>query len=191
MPIVRADAARNRAAILDHARRLIAERGADVTIDEIAQAAGLAVGTLYRHHPTKAHLVEAVVAESTEQIADRAEQAAAAVDHGADPGVELASLFRDIAQRSRTDRAVKQAATSLGARTPDVEAALGGSSDDTPTTRAVDAVGRVLASAQSSGAIRSDVVLADLLLIVESLPATADPDVLDRYLDIILSGLRA
>lgn len=88
------------------------------------------------------------------------------------------------------DRGVKQAATSLGARTPDVGAALGGTSDGTPTARAVEAVGRVLLSAQSAGSIRSDVSLTDLLLIVESLPVTADPDALDRYLDIVLTGLR-
>lgn len=186
---VRADAARNRATILDHARRLIADRGVEVTMDEIAAASGLAVGTLYRHHPTKADLVGAVVDESVRRIADRAAQAVEAIERGADPGEQLDALFRAVAERSRADRAVKQAAAALGARLPDVDTAI--SDDvDTPARHAVLAVERVLTAAQAAGVVRGDITVADLLVVIEAVPPTADAAALERYLDIVLSGIR-
>ena len=59
----RADAVRNRASILEAARRLVAEQGTEVAMGEIARAAGVAVGTLYRHFPNKTDLLAAVVNE--------------------------------------------------------------------------------------------------------------------------------
>ena len=68
----RADAVRNRTSILEAARRLVAEQGTEVAMGEIARAAGVAVGTLYRHFPNKADLLAAVVNEYVEALADDA-----------------------------------------------------------------------------------------------------------------------
>ena len=66
----RADAVRNRTAILEAARQLVTEQGTEVAMGEIARAAGVAVGTLYRHFPNKADLLAAVVNEYVEALAD-------------------------------------------------------------------------------------------------------------------------
>src|SRR5919201_1150349 len=60
---LRADARRNRERILKAARHACAEHGASVQIDDVARAAGVGVGTVYRHFPTKDALIEALVAE--------------------------------------------------------------------------------------------------------------------------------
>ena len=78
----RADAVRNRARILKAARRLITDRGPEVGMSEISRAAGVAVGTLYRHFPTKTDLVAAVVIEYVESLARAAEEAWDRVETG-------------------------------------------------------------------------------------------------------------
>src|SRR5688500_782616 len=85
----RADAERNRVRILAAARELIARDGPAVRMDAIAAAAGLAVGTLYRHFPTKDALVTAVVEDSVAAIADLAEGARSRLGEGVEPGTVL------------------------------------------------------------------------------------------------------
>ena len=80
---LRADAVRNRNNILAAARKQITLHGPDAGMDEIAAAAGVAVGTLYRHFPTKTDLVAAVVAEYVEQVAADADAALTRATSGA------------------------------------------------------------------------------------------------------------
>src|SRR5262245_23983686 len=65
---LRADAARNRARVLDAARTAFAEAGLDVGVEEIARRAGVGKGTLYRRFPTKAALVRAIFEDILEEI---------------------------------------------------------------------------------------------------------------------------
>ncbi|WP_432510159.1 TetR/AcrR family transcriptional regulator [Kineococcus sp. SYSU DK001] len=72
---LRADALRNRALIVDAARRLFAERGLDVTLHDVADAAGVGVGTVYRRFPDKDALLGGLVAAKYEALVELAEKA--------------------------------------------------------------------------------------------------------------------
>lgn len=73
----RADAARNRALLLATAKHVFGAKGPAASLDEIAKAAGVGIGTLYRHFPTRDALVEEVYRNETQQLADAAERLAA------------------------------------------------------------------------------------------------------------------
>jgi AcrR family transcriptional regulator len=68
--ILRADARRNRERVLAAARQRFAEDGLDAQIDDIAKAAGVGVGTVYRHFPTKEDLIEALIAARFDRLAE-------------------------------------------------------------------------------------------------------------------------
>ena len=71
----RADAERNRLRLLDAAKAAFAEKGSAASLDEIARAAGVGIGTLYRHFPTRDALIEAVYRNETEQLVGGAPRA--------------------------------------------------------------------------------------------------------------------
>jgi AcrR family transcriptional regulator len=187
---VRSDAARNRARILEAARDLVAKQGPDAATDDIAAAAGVAVGTLYRHFPTKAALVEAVVGDSLELLATAVEDALARVDAGAPAADELELLFRVIAERHSVDASVKEAALALGARAWGAD----GSLDVVPGSveeRAWDGVLRLLAAAVADGAVRPDLTGTDLFALVSGVPREpASTETRERYIEIVLDGVR-
>lgn len=187
---VRSDAARNLARILEVARQLVSRDGPAVAMDDIAKEAGVAVGTLYRHFPTKAALVEAVVGDSVEQIADTADEAWGRILEGAPAGEELANLFRVVASRHSIDAAVKEAATSLGAHPPGVDGVID-FEPGSPGLRAWEAIRRLLTAAIDQGSVRPDLTCADLLALVSGVPR--DPvsaEVRGRYVEIVLAGIR-
>src|SRR5438876_12296106 len=71
----RADARRNRKRVLEAARRCMARKGTDAQIEEIARLAGVGVGTVYRHFPTKDDLIEALALARFERLAELAREA--------------------------------------------------------------------------------------------------------------------
>ena len=79
---LRADAARNRERVLEAAREVFAEHGVGVPIDDVARRAGVGVGTVYRHFPTKESLFEAILVDSIERMSASAREAAEADDPG-------------------------------------------------------------------------------------------------------------
>lgn len=184
---VRSDAARNRARILGAARELVAAAGVDATMEDIARRAGVAVGTLYRHFPAKKDLIAAVVEDSIMYIAELAERALAAVDGGSGAGEQLGALFAAVVERHTTDRALKAAAGLLeNPSAGDLAIAPPGSA----TARAVAAITALLQQARSVGAVRADVTLADLVMLLSAAPADeAPPEMRRRYVEIVLAGL--
>jgi AcrR family transcriptional regulator len=179
---VRADAVRNRARILDAARAVVAETGAEAAMEDIARRAGVAVGTLYRHFPAKTDLVAAVVEDSVERLAAHAEGALRAVADGAPPGAELARLFGATAESHATDRVFKAAAGRL-----DAPAEIPVAPPGTAVRRAVDALATLLAAGARAGEVRPDVEVADLAALLAGTPG--DPRRRARYVAVVVDGL--
>src|SRR5436309_15182535 len=71
---LRADARRNREAVIAAAKKLFADRGLDAQMPDVAKAAKVGVGTVYRHFPTKDDLIAALVAERFERLAQKARE---------------------------------------------------------------------------------------------------------------------
>lgn len=177
---MRSDAARNADAILRAAREVVAERGLAAPMSEIARRAGVAVGTLYRHHPTKESLVAAVVADSVRRVTDWAEEALGRVDAGSPPGRELEDLIAVVVRAHVEDRVFKDAA---GAPTTG-----DGLPADAAVARAWQAVAHLLGRAQAAGEVRGDVDMGDLTVLLAGAPA--DRDRVPTYLAVVLAGLR-
>ncbi len=151
---VRADALRNRQRVLEVAQAVFAEEGLAVPIDEIARRAGLGVGTLYRHFPTKEALFEAIVVTRVQGSIDDARSLADAADPGA--------AFFDFLLRV-IDEGVK--------RRDFVDALSGGGDGLHRTLTAMKkelhrAMATLLARAQEAGAVRPDVGIADVTALV-------------------------
>jgi len=175
----RADARRNYDRLLDTARQVFAERGADASLDEIARRAGVGPGTLYRHFPNRAELLSAVLADWVEDIRGAADGPLA----GLPPADALAGWLRLLHRHLTTYRGL---AAFVNAEDP----ALSGVC--TPIAEVGEAV---LGAAQRAGAARADVAVRDMHRMVngvaiatESLPPDS-PEV-TRLLDIIAAGLR-
>ena len=122
---LRADAARNRARVLEVAYDTFAEEGLSVPIDEIARRAGVGAGTVYRHFPTKEDLFRAVVEDRIQRIVNEGR----AVADGVKPGEALFVFLRSIVlQWGATDRGLADALAGLGidvgTAMPDTEAAF-------------------------------------------------------------------
>jgi AcrR family transcriptional regulator len=108
---LRADARRNRERILESARLVFAEHGADAQIDEIAHRAGVGVGTVYRHFPTKDALVMELGRQKFRLFADRAREA---VEQDGEPFAALTDLMRRNAETAARDVATQQALAGAG-----------------------------------------------------------------------------
>ncbi|WP_063784070.1 TetR/AcrR family transcriptional regulator [Streptomyces sp. SBT349] len=178
---LRADAARNRANILRAARTLFAARGEGAGIDEIAREAGVAVGTLYRHFPTKADLVQAIVGDLVHRIFTALDEAVARIDAGGSAFAELALLAGRISEAAGTDRTVRTAIGPLGMRADQELARRGGS-----------LLSRIVAAGHAEGSLHRDVTAADLMLALGNLPGDDLPEAARRrWVQLVLRGLAA
>lgn len=177
---MRSDAARNARAILRAARDAVADEGIGASMASIAARADVAVGTLYRHYPDKERLIAAVVEDATRRMVERITAAERRVDDGADVGAELDALVRELAEVHAADRPFKHGEML----DPDTLSR----SDDPLVAEGWQALGRLVAQAQREGAVRTDVGLADLVVLVTSVPD--DPERRRAYVAVVLDGLR-
>ncbi|MEU0693073.1 TetR family transcriptional regulator [Streptomyces niveus] len=178
----RADAVRNRKKILVAAGEQITAHGPDVGMDEIAAAAGVAVGTLYRHFPTKTDLVAAVVAEYVARVADDAEAAFARVADGTGRALdELTASLGRVVEQSATDRAVKAAAHALGTQP----------ANHADEDRAGRAVAALIRAGQADGDVHPDVTVNDIYLLFSTAPTDQPPAARARWLTLVTPGLTA
>src|SRR6266508_2874376 len=121
---MRADAQRNYASLLKTARVAVSERGADIVLEEIARSAGVAIGTLYRHFPTRQDLLEAVFLDETNELRARAEELASA-PVPFDAVMSWLRLQMDFAARGRSMGAAIMAAKRVpGTRISDANNAM-------------------------------------------------------------------
>ena len=179
---LRADAARNRQALIDAAQRLFAARGLSVTLDDIADEAGVNVATAYRNFRNKHELIDAFLAQRFELITSIAENAAALDD----PLKGIAHFLSGLLQLVAEDRGLHDVfdPNHFDQRVAEMEARL------------EPLVQSMLTRGQKAGTIRRDVQTGDLGVIIQMLSTVVeipnvDTDVLlDRYLRLTLSALR-
>jgi AcrR family transcriptional regulator len=181
--MTRVDAVRNRQQALDSARAVLAERGLDAPLDEIARRAGIGNATLYRHFPTRCDLIVAVFASSLRELAAISEQALAELD----AWVALTGLITSICERCARDRALADLLTTETVHTAELDA-----------LRAVPVANMqaLIRRAKRQGDLRRDFRDEDVRLILKGnaglLPRTRDePDAWRRHLAYVLDGLRA
>ncbi|MFC9059329.1 TetR/AcrR family transcriptional regulator [Streptomyces sp. NPDC057074] len=182
---LRADAVRNRARILGAAHEQITARGPEVSMEQIAAASGVAVGTLYKHFPNKTDLVAAVVAASFETVADDAEECLRRSDAGSPAMTEFVAFLTRLMDTTASNHAVKAAAHELNA---DHSAHPAMRSVETRVTAALS---RLIATAQTQGELRGDFGIDDLYLMLSTLPADQPPAARTRWLALLLTGLTA
>jgi AcrR family transcriptional regulator len=179
---LRADARRNRARLLEAAEVVVAAKGVSASTEEVARAAGVGVGTLFRHFPTKEALLEAVYRGRLQWMADAAREQADADD----PGEAFFSLLTDAVGHSGTKIAISDALTRAGVdlRTASAE-----------ESRALaEGLTALLVRAQQAGAVRSDVELPELMAVLVGASHAArhatDGDRRARVVTLVLDGLR-
>jgi AcrR family transcriptional regulator len=178
---LRADAARNRARVLEVAYDTFAAEGLSVPIDEIARRAGVGAGTVYRHFPTKEDLYRAVVEDRIGTIIERGRTLLGTDD----PGKALFDFLRSmVLQWGATDQGLAEALAGVGIdienAMPDVEASFLGM------------LGDLLEAGQKAGTVRSDVDVRDVKTILVGATAmqAANPDKAERLTEVFLDGLR-
>jgi AcrR family transcriptional regulator len=180
---LRADARRNRARLLDVADAVFAAKGVGASTEEIARAAGVGIGTVFRHFPTKEALLAAVFVGRLQRLADEAAARATAED----PAAALFGFLAYFAEQTATKNAFAEALAEAGV---DVDRATTAIKDD---FRA--ALGTLLRRAQEAGAVRPDIGVTELIALLVGISrmaefAGADPAVRDRTLAVVSDGLR-
>jgi AcrR family transcriptional regulator len=174
----RADARRNYERLLQAARAAFAEDGTGATLDDIARRAQLGIGTLYRHFPTRQHLLEAVYVDEFEAIARRADDLA-----DLPPWDALVQWLREFVRYAATKRVLAQ--EMLGSIDRDAEVFRASRAAIT------GAGGALLARAQEAGVARTDAEFGDVSRLIYGIAgAGSEPEQVERMLDIALDGLR-
>ncbi len=178
---LRADARRNYERLLTAAGAAFAELGPEAPLEEIARRAGVGIGTLYRHFPTRQALLVAVYQESIEAICAEGEQLLAAPD----PGDALNAWLRAILTYNISQRGLKEALMSE--ESADLVSAC--------KVRMREVGADLLARAQQAGAVRSDMEIGDLLRLVHSIALASEQTAggterAERLLSLMLDGLR-
>jgi AcrR family transcriptional regulator len=179
----RADALRNRDRLLEAAKASFAAAGAEVSLDEIARRAGVGIGTLYRHFPTREAIVEAVYRREVEQLADAANR----LTRSLPPGEALHAWMRLFVDYVATKRVIAPALKSMVGGASELYASSG--------ARITEAMGLMVEHAKAAGDIRGDADPADLLRALAGFThfnAGADWEASARRLiDILMDGLRS
>ena len=180
---LRADARRNRQAVIDAAKKLFADGGLDVQMPDVAKSANVGVGTVYRHFATKDDLIAALVAERFARLAQKAREAL----EFEDAWEGISEVIRFAAQIQADDRGLCEV---IGSRPELMDAAARAAGLPKLTDELVR-------RAQRSGELRGDLSWEDIPMIACGLGSVIHARVgpgagrWPRLVEIILDGLRA
>ena len=180
---LRADAARNRAAILAVARDVFAEQGLEAPLEVIAARAGVGIATLYRRFPTREKLVAAALAEKIAQYAEAAEQALKVPD----PWAGFAGFVQRICELQACDRGLGDLLSMTLSAGEQIEQLRGTANENVIT---------LIDRAKASGTLRDDFVGEDLLLLLIATAAVMQvtrvdaPDAWRRFVALALDAFR-
>ena len=177
---LRSDAVRNRARILAAAEAVFAERGVSTSTEEVAAAAGVAVGTVFRHFPTKQDLLAAIVKDLLARLTAEVTELASG-----DPASGLFTFFSRVVEQAAAKKAVVELLARHGVSV--------GVTD--PVRGLRDAIGVLLDRARDVGAVRAEVRLDEVMALLTATAQGAlhggwDADLRDRTLEVIFTGLR-
>jgi AcrR family transcriptional regulator len=175
----RADARRNYEKLLGAAREEFTAEGTGATLEDVASRAGVGIGTLYRHFPTRQDLLEAVYLDEVRAICDSAEKY---VDQ---PPLEaLTGWLHEFVGFAATKRALAEELFAYVDRDSPVFSSC--------ATAIYGASEHLLQRAQDAGAVRADVDISDVTKMVAGIAGirNADPEQIDRILGFALDGLR-
>jgi AcrR family transcriptional regulator len=175
----RRDAQRNRARVLEVAGELFAQRGADLTVAEVARAAGVGAGTIYRHFLSKDELAVAAGLSRLQALVAAVRQVS-----DVDPAQRLRRQLSLITEQLQRDQGLLDAG---GDR-------LAVAGELAPLRRSLqEAVRPSLRAAQKAGTIRDDITVVDVVSLAGSLarPGRASQGSVARHLAIALDGLAA
>jgi AcrR family transcriptional regulator len=178
---LRADARRNRARILAAASEVFAERGASAATEEVARRAGVAIGTVFRHFPTKDDLLRAILKDLLERLAEEV----TALGLEGDPATAVFEFFTSMVGHAASKKTVIDLLAEAGT---DVRVA-----ESAGALR--DGMGTLLIRAQKAGAVRPDVGIDEVMALLIStcqgaLQAAWDDELQRRALAVIFRGLR-
>ena len=181
---LRADAQRNRDAVLEAARRGFAEEGLDCQMEDIARAAGVGVGTVYRHFPNKDKLVDALLEDRFKRVA---EETAKALEKD-DPWDAWCELMRWSAKLQADDRGLSEVLASQ----PLVGEAAAAKSG------LVELSDKLMRKCKRAGKMRKDLMVEDIPTMICGLSAVTgavDGSLSsmnwERFLEVMLDGMRA
>ncbi|MFB9931339.1 TetR/AcrR family transcriptional regulator [Amycolatopsis halotolerans] len=179
---MRADARRNYERLLAEARRAFAERGVDASLEDVARSAGVGIGTLYRHFPTREDLVETLLRERFDTQAEKARELLVAED-------PLEALYAWLIGFGETSAVYRGLTEMLADAFDDPESRLHASCDAMR-----DAASQLVDRAQAAGVFRTDVTVQELLLLLHGaswagshLPGTGGTE---RLMGLVFTGLQ-
>jgi AcrR family transcriptional regulator len=178
---LRADARRNRARILAAAEAVFAEKGSSASTEQVAERAGVAIGTIFRHFPTKQDLLQAIMKD----LMSRLTQEATALAADDDPADALFTFFTHMVEEAAHKKTVVDLLAETGI---DLQV-----TDSLQLLR--QKIADLLNQSQQAGAIRHDVRLDEVIALLAgtsqgALHGSWDHDLQQRTLAIIFDGLR-
>ena len=180
---LRSDARRNRERILSGARAVFAECGSDAQMDDVARRAGVGVGTVYRHYPTKEALLVELVREKFRIFTAEARDA---LERDGEPFEVLAELMRSNAEALARDAGTQQVLAGAGEHIWTQAAAA--------QTELLELTSQLIDRARRAGTIRADATATDIGMLMCGVSATMAHSAPGfdwrRHLDLVVDMLR-